>query len=90
MANQEQLDILKEGAYAWNKWREKNPSVEINLSGADLGGVHLRNAELRNADLSAAYLVGADLSGAHLIGATWSVSTCTWPGSGIQFLGLLI
>ncbi len=37
MANEEQLRILKEECMeVWNKWREDNPDVEIELSDADL------------------------------------------------------
>jgi uncharacterized protein YjbI with pentapeptide repeats len=63
MTNKKQLDILKQGAMVWNKWREKNPNVAIDLSDADLEG-----ADLRIADLSGATLFRADLYGAHLFG----------------------
>ncbi len=36
MANPRQLKKLKEGVEAWNKWREKNLDVKINLRGANL------------------------------------------------------
>lgn len=42
MANQEHLAILKQGADAWNLWREKHPEVEPDLSGADLSEEALR------------------------------------------------
>jgi hypothetical protein len=35
MANQEQLDILKQGIEVWNAWRVKNPDVMIDLSNAN-------------------------------------------------------
>jgi hypothetical protein len=44
MANQEQLDILKQGVEVWNKWRTENPRVQIFLSGANLSGANLTNA----------------------------------------------
>jgi uncharacterized protein YjbI with pentapeptide repeats len=79
MANQEQLDILKQGGEVWNEWREKNLDVDIDLIGADLSyarfsdavlcGAELMDAILHNADLS-----GADLSGAQLRGANLSYS----------------
>jgi CII-binding regulator of phage lambda lysogenization HflD len=31
MANKEQIEILKKGASAWNKWRKKHPGEEIDL-----------------------------------------------------------
>lgn len=36
MANEEYLEILKQGVNAWNRWREDNPDVRPDLSGADL------------------------------------------------------
>ena len=59
MANTEQLEVLKSGVEAWNRWREKNPDVKIDL----------RNADLENAKLKAANLGGANLSGANLSAA---------------------
>jgi len=61
----------------WNKWREENPYVQINLSGADLNGAELRGADLRGADLMGANLVGSRLVGADLIGAYLRVADLT-------------
>jgi uncharacterized protein YjbI with pentapeptide repeats len=84
MANQEQLAWLKRGAREWNRWREKNPKIEIDiseaylyssdlseadLSEADLSGANLSRADLSEADLSEADLSGANLSRAELSGA---------------------
>ena len=64
MANEEHLEILKQGVEGWNEWREENPEVKPELPGADL---HL--APLDGANLRGAILIGADLSGADLIEA---------------------
>src|SRR6266542_1789404 len=79
MANAEQLARLKKGAKVWNKWRDKNFQVAIDLtqanlkrvdlSGANLFGADLRGVNLSEADLSEANLNGANLSGANLTGA---------------------
>src|SRR5213080_1640209 len=80
MANQEHVDILKQGVEAWNRWREKYNVDEIDLSGADLGGspisLHLLRADvqdeiifgtnLQRIDLRDVKLSGANLSGADL------------------------
>ncbi len=71
MANQEHLDILKQGVEAWNKWREEHPDVKPDLIGADLRkaalqGAYLRAVDFRNANLMEANLSGADLSDADL------------------------
>jgi uncharacterized protein YjbI with pentapeptide repeats len=87
MANQEHLEILKQGSEAWNKWRYKHPYNLPNLSGANLSQAIFSNADfshsnLNGADLSHATLsfvslndarlVGAKLVGAHLSGADLS------------------
>lgn len=85
MADQTYAKILKEGATAWNAWRNQHPSDEFldleganlvgfDLSGADLSRTSLRKAKLRRANLSGANLNGArlgeaDLRGANLFGA---------------------
>ena len=66
MANQEHLELLRQGVEAWNAWRAKEPSVRPDLSGADLSGANLSEANLSGANLSGADLSGADLSGANL------------------------
>lgn len=84
----EQLKILKEeGVETWNKWREDNPEVKIDLgidfSGVDLRGSNLscadlsvvknlKGADLSNTNLSYAKLNGADLKGANFNGANLS------------------
>jgi uncharacterized protein YjbI with pentapeptide repeats len=79
MANDEHVALLKQDVAAWNKWREENPLVRPDLSGADLSGMTLINANLSWANLSAPTLHGptvitnlseANLSGANLNGAT--------------------
>lgn len=85
MANPEHLEILKQGAEAWNGWREENPGLEpdlsevelspktmlpkANLSGTRLDGAKLPEARLKDADLQGASLVGAHLDGARLFRA---------------------
>jgi hypothetical protein len=79
MANEEQLTILHQGVEAWNKWREKNPFKDVDLSGANLyyaplSGVNLHSANLRraniiNAELGWSNLAGANLCEAYLCGA---------------------
>jgi|GEM_PF-2930337 len=79
MANQEHLKILKKGFKVWNQWREDNPDVTIDFSGADffegklfeanLMSVNLSRATLFNADLSHANLHNANLHNANLRGA---------------------
>jgi hypothetical protein len=69
MANQEHLDILKQGVQIWNQWREEHPDIEPDLSKAALRGADLSEADLIGATLSKADLSGADLSKANLLGA---------------------
>ena len=79
MADPQQLELLRQGAEAWNRWRKKSPELRPDLSRADLSGTHLNGAnlckaDLRGADFSGTHLLetnlsGANLSGANLIGA---------------------
>jgi hypothetical protein len=81
VANPEHVEILKEGAEAWNAWRlehyrqnRQRPSAWIrpDLTLAGLTGADLTRADLRSAFLSGADLVGAILTGANLYGANLS------------------
>jgi uncharacterized protein YjbI with pentapeptide repeats len=72
MANDEYLAHrlkLKKGVAAWNAWRQENPDIRPDLSGADLSGANLSRADLSGANLSGADLSGANLSRADLSGA---------------------
>jgi len=54
MPNEEQLSILQKGACEWNRWREENPAVEIDLKGlnaASLKDIDLYNLNLEYSDL---------------------------------------
>jgi uncharacterized protein YjbI with pentapeptide repeats len=64
MANEEQLELLKQGVRVWNRAR-KRPG----LSRPDLRGALLKGISLVGADLTAVDLSGADLSEANLTGA---------------------
>ena len=41
MANEEYLEILKQGVDVWNRRREENPEVRPDLRAADLRGANL-------------------------------------------------
>ena len=80
MANQEHLEILKQGTAVWNKWREQHPEIQpdfsrANLFRADLSFAILSRANLFKADLNGAILIDADLSRADLSGAILSRAT---------------
>jgi uncharacterized protein YjbI with pentapeptide repeats len=66
MANNEQIDLLKQGAQAWNAWRAEQPEATVDISGGALRGLDLAGADLASADLQDADLRGANLSGANL------------------------
>jgi uncharacterized protein YjbI with pentapeptide repeats len=74
MANEDQLDILRQGVHAWNKWRVENPGKPVDFEGANLAeanlvGFYLDGSKLNGANLSRANLGGAHLRGAYLNGA---------------------
>ena len=66
MANSKHFQILSQGAEAWNRWRNENPKIRPDLSGADLSRMNLVGAYLSDADLSEANLQGANLRRAQL------------------------
>ena len=69
MADGKQVELLRNGVGGWNKWREENPDIDVNLSKADFSQANLRGAQLRFADLSETDLSWANLTEAVLIQA---------------------
>jgi len=70
MANQQQLNLLKQGiTETWNRWRENHPDSALKLSKVDLREAQLGSANLAHTDLSGADLSEADLNNANLSGA---------------------
>ena len=66
MANQEHLEVLKQGTDVWNEWRAQHPDTWPDLSHANLSRADLSQADLSDADLSGANLSRANLSRADL------------------------
>ena len=69
MADAKHLGILKQGAEAWNKWRQENPNIEPDLSEADLTGAGLYMTDLYRANLTGANLISSYLRKANLVEA---------------------
>ena len=69
MANNEQMNLLKQGSRAWNAWRTAQTEADLDLSDGALRGLDLSEFDLSGADLKDADLRGANLSGANLAGA---------------------
>jgi len=66
MADNNQIEILSQGAEAWNKWREDNPDTLIDLNNARLMHMNLENANLAEADLKKANLSFTNFKNANL------------------------
>src|SRR6266567_3699385 len=80
MANQQHLDILKQGVEAWNQWRNEHADVQPDLSRANLSRANLSGAHFWLADLSGANLSRLDLSTTNhkfvpsgMTGSSWNV-----------------
>src|SRR2546423_1103863 len=58
MANQEQLDLLKQGVEVWNQWRQEYPEKLLDLNRADLTQTNLSETALSGANLSEAIING--------------------------------
>lgn len=77
MADEEHLRIIWQGVDAWNSWRQRNPQVWPDLSGAELRvefsqyGPDFIGIELPGINLSRTYLQGAQLIMAQLQAASF-------------------
>ena len=85
MANPEHRAQINAGGIVWNEWRTSNPTIQPDLSGADLSMATAREGaasralvtlgfgggihDLSGMDLSGSNLTGADLTGQILTGA---------------------
>jgi TIR domain-containing protein/pentapeptide repeat protein len=86
MANQEQIDILKQDVQVWNQWRVEHPDVQIDLSSANLSYANLSSANLSYAELIDTDLSYANLSYADFFAANLSnVDLCTTILNGTVF-----
>ena len=74
MADEKQVAMLKRSVEVWNAWRYENPTIEIDLSSAQLTRAHLKRANLRKANLRGANLRRAFLDRANLSAAALSNS----------------
>jgi hypothetical protein len=78
MADFQQVQLIRQGAVAWNQWRIENRTTiradvsKANLSGMNLSGSNLSEAILREANLREANLGRADLRNAKIGGANLS------------------
>jgi hypothetical protein len=61
MANEEYLQILKQGVETWNHWRENNPEVYVDFSKADFQGMNLSHIDFGEVNLSKTDFSGANL-----------------------------
>jgi uncharacterized protein YjbI with pentapeptide repeats len=65
MANDEHVEIIRQGVSTWNQWRIDNAKINPALN-----GINLSKTNLRDANLSGANLRDANLSGANLVKAS--------------------
>lgn len=63
------LELLGQGAEAWNKWRTENLEIKPNLVSADLKGLTLSGINLSGTQLVGAEMTGCTLDGANLANA---------------------
>jgi hypothetical protein len=66
MADPTPLELLKRDVSAWNRWRDNNPALVVDLRGADLASAYLAHANLADACLVGANLTRAELRGSNL------------------------
>jgi Pentapeptide repeats (8 copies) len=83
MANDEHLQLIRQGADIWNAWTKTHHDVRADFSEADLRELDLRNgllygATFQGADLRRANLRGSDLRQCDLRGADLREADCQW------------
>lgn len=66
MANQEHLDLIRQGVEVWNAWRKEHPDTKVDLSSANLRGADLSQAVFSEAFLSHDLASGINFSHANL------------------------
>ena len=66
MANKYHLQMLREGTYTWDNWRQKYPSIIPDFTEADLIGADLRRANLVGANFAEAKLNSVNFANAKL------------------------
>jgi uncharacterized protein YjbI with pentapeptide repeats len=66
MANEEHLEVLRQGVKVWNQWRRDNRELRPDLSQANFSQLNLRETDFSNVDLRRADFCGADLRDANL------------------------
>ena len=81
MANNQQMDLLKQGIQAWNAWRAEQTQVSVDLTGGALRGMDLEGANLSGADLKDADLRGANLRGVQFLQCPQLQSARNWQSS---------
>lgn len=80
MANEEHLEILKQGVAVWNEWRNRNRFYLHAIP--DLKEANLERVSLEGADFSSAHFDAANLTGANLTGA--SLKLANFKGANLQ------
>jgi uncharacterized protein YjbI with pentapeptide repeats/DNA uptake protein ComE-like DNA-binding protein len=93
MANEEHLEILKQGVEVWNEWRHENRFKLLipDLCHADLRGQNLCGVNFSSTDFNEADLRGADLSGADFSNTSTSLRRANLVRanlSGVNFNGM--
>jgi uncharacterized protein YjbI with pentapeptide repeats len=75
MANEEHVDLLRQGVAVWNQWRKEHPHIRPDLSEIDLTGVDLKRFDLSSVNLTETDLTLANLSEANLAAASLFMAT---------------
>lgn len=73
--NPDHLTLLKQGAEAWNQYREKT-GESADLSGASLDWINLYEANLSGSDFQSASFANASLNMVNLAGANFENAFC--------------
>src|SRR5215472_4904507 len=72
MANQQHLDLLRQGVETWNRWRKEHRDMKPDLSGADFSNIILNDVRLSFADLHGTHFRSSNLSRAYFVSSDLS------------------
>jgi len=86
MADESQVAMLKRSVEEWNEWRQQNPKVRPDLTGADLSNLDLSFVNFTHTNLRGANFSNSSLRGAFLVGAL--IKTANFTGIDLGLIDL--
>jgi len=74
MANIDRITILSKGSETWNRWREENRDVVLDLSNAELDDANFFSMNLQNVNFSGSSMKDANFANSDMRSATFALA----------------